>query len=163
MKLVILVCMLVPALALAQPGSASTGSGGSAPAAGSGSAPAAGSGSAPAPAPESPPAPPPPSEPNAAARKACTDAMNADPMFEKAIVETADRKAAEARLEADRMQHEIAAAQIAKNEKHVILAYAAMWIIAAAFVFFLWRRQQMLRGEITQLKADLAAATKDGK
>lgn len=162
MKLVILVCMLVPALALAQPGSASTGSGGSAPAAGSGSAPAAGSGSAPAPAPESPPAPP-PSEPNAAARKACTDAMNADPMFEKAIVETADRKAAEARLEADRMQHEIAAAQIAKNEKHVILAYAAMWIIAAAFVFFLWRRQQMLRGEITQLKADLAAATKDGK
>ena len=155
MKLAILVCMLVPALAFAQPGSA-----------GSGSAPApapAGSGSAPAPAPEQPAPPPTPEQPNANARKACTDAMNADPMFEKMIVETADRKAAEARLEADRLQHEIAAGQIAKNEKHVILAYAAMWIIAAAFVFFLWRRQQMLRGEITQLKADLAAATKDGK
>ncbi len=144
MKSLIILCMLLPAFALAQPGSAGSGS---------------------APAPEAPPAPPPPgqNEPNATARKACTDAMNADPMFEKLIVETADRKAAEQRLENDRLQHEIAAASIAKNEKHVVLAYAAMWIIAAAFVFFLWRRQQALRGEINQLKADLDAATKDGK
>jgi hypothetical protein len=45
----------------------------------------------------------------------------------------------------------------------VIMAYAAMWIIAAGFVIFLWMRQQALRNEIAQLKVDLDAATKDGK
>jgi len=67
------------------------------------------------------------------------------------------------RLAADLAQHEKAALVIAKNEKHVILAYAAMWVIAAAFLMFLWRRQQALKGEIAQLKSDLDAAVKDGK
>jgi hypothetical protein len=149
MKLVILVCMLVPALALAQPS-------------GSGSA---GSGSSEAPAPQTPPPEPPPTNPapDAAARKACTDAMNADPTFEKTIVDIADRKAAELRLQADQEQHQKAASAVEKNQKHVIMAYAAMWIIAAGFVMFLWRRQQALRGEIAGLKADLDAAIKDGK
>lgn len=143
MKLVILVCMLVPAFALAQP-SGSAGSGSADPA---------------------PPAPPPPlpDKPDAAITKTCTDAMNADPAFALKIVAIADEAAAKKRLQADLEQHEIAAAAVAKNQKHVILAYAAMWIIAAAFVMFLWRRQQLLRGEIAQLKADLDAATKEGK
>ncbi len=136
MKLVILVCMLVPAFALAQP---------------------SGSGSAP------PPAPPTDPAPDAAARKACTDAMNADPTFEKSIVDIADQKAAERRLQADQQQHQMAASAVEKNQKHVIMAYAAMWIIAAGFVMFLWRRQQTLRNEIAGLKADLDAAAKDGK
>ena len=149
-SLVILVCMLVPALALAQPSDGS-GSAGSADAAGSA-------------APTEQPAPPPTPAPDAAAlRKACTDAMNADPTFEKKIVEIADQKAAEKRLQLDLAQHETAAKAVAKNQKHVILAYAAMWIIAAAFVIFLWRRQQLLRLEIAQLKSDLDAATKDSK
>jgi CcmD family protein len=40
----------------------------------------------------------------------------------------------------------------------VILAYAAMWVIAAGFVLFLWRRQQALRSEIERLRRDLDAA-----
>jgi hypothetical protein len=148
MKLVVLVLMLVPALALAQPsGSGSAGSGSSAPE---------------APAPQTPPPPTDPA-PNAAARKACTDAMNADPTFEKMVVDIADQKAAERRLQADQEQHQKAASAVEKNQKHVIMAYAAMWIIAAGFVMFLWRRQQALRGEIAGLRADLDAATKDGK
>ena len=53
-----------------------------------------------------------------------------------------------------------AAAEIAKNEKHVILAYAAMWLVAAGFVLFLWRRQQALKIEIANLRRDLATAAK---
>jgi len=36
-----------------------------------------------------------------------------------------------------------------------------MWIIAAAFVIFLWRRQQVLQAEIAQLRRDLEAAASD--
>ena len=139
-KSFVLLALFVPALAFAQPGSA-------------GSASDAGSA-----APVAAPAPPAPD-----LRKVCADAMNADPSFEKKIVEIADKKAAEERLRLDLEQHEKAAAAIVKNEKHVIMAYAAMWIVAAAFLMFLWRRQQLLRGEIAQLKADLDAATKDTK
>jgi hypothetical protein len=146
-RLVVGLVLIVPALALAQP----SGSGSSAV------------GSAPVPADPAPAPPPTPEPPKLDARKACTDAMNADPAFEKLVVETADRNAAQVRLAADLAQHDAAAKVIAKNEKHVILAYAAMWIIAAGFVMFLWRRQQALKGEIAQLKADLDAAVKDGK
>ena len=144
MKTILSVLLLVPALAFAQPSGSGSGSG-------------PGSSEAPAP----PPTPDP--GPNAGARKACTDAMNADPTFEKMIVDIADQKAAERRLQADQEQHQKAASAVEKNQKHVIMAYAAMWIIAAAFVMFLWMRQQALRNEIAGLKADLDAATKDGK
>ena len=149
-KILFVLCIL-PAIAFAQP----SGSG-SAP------APAPGSGSAPT---TPPPAPPPetPKQDVTALKKICADALNADEQFAKAVVETFDRKAAEVRLELDRNQHAKAAAAIAKNEKHVILAYAAMWIVAAGFILFLWSRQHALRKEIANLKADLDAATKDGK
>ena len=88
-------------------------------------------------------------------RKTCTDAMNADPSFAKSIVEIADKEAADRRLEATEKEHLDAAMHIEKDEKHVILAYAAMWIIAAGFVLFLWRRQQALKAEIAQLRRDL--------
>ncbi len=97
---------------------------------------------------------------NKSIRKICTDAMNADPAFAKAIVEVADKDAADRRLAASEAEHLDAAQHIAKDEKHVILAYAAMWIIAAGFVVFLWRRQQALKAEIAQLRSDLE---KEGK
>jgi CcmD family protein len=45
----------------------------------------------------------------------------------------------------------------------VIYAYAAMWIIAAGFVVFLWRRQRGLEAEIEHLRRDLDAAEAGGK
>ena len=102
------------------------------------------------------PAPAPaPASNAAAARKVCTDAMNADPMFANAIIKQANEQTAE--------KHIHAAEAVARDEHHVILAYAAMWVVAALFVIFLWRRQQLLKTEIATLRRDLEAATKEGK
>lgn len=134
--MIVIAFLLAPPLAAAQSGSGSD----------------AGSGSSAAPAPTPPPAPP-PAAPNAAdLRKTCADAMNADPSFAQAIVETINADTAR--------QHQKAADAIAKNEKHVVMAYGAMWVLAAAFLLFLWRRQQLLKTEIAQLKRDLEAASK---
>src|SRR6188768_394240 len=104
---------------------------------------------------QTPGAPPPPSE----AAKACADAMNADPNFAKSIVTTVDKQIDQRTIDA----HNMAAAQIAENERHVIYAYAAMWILAALFVGFLWYRQQMLKAELAALRRELDAATKETK
>ena len=108
---------------------------------------------------EQAPVPPPPA-PTAeaeAARKSCVEAMNANPAFAKSIVATADKQIDQKTIDA----HVAAANNIAENERHVLLAYAAMWIIAALFVVFLWRRQQALRTEIAQLRKDLDASAKE--
>jgi hypothetical protein len=96
------------------------------------------------------------------ARKACTAAMNADPTFAAEISKVADERAA-AKRDADTVAAHVAAnLHIQKDERHVIYAYAAMWIVAAGFVLFLWRRQQALTAEIAQLRRELDAAA-DGK
>jgi hypothetical protein len=90
-------------------------------------------------------------------KQMCVDAMNADPAFAQAALATWDKT-----LDARTIQaHKDAFHHIQKNESQVIYAYAAMWVIAAGFLLFLWRRQQGLRGEIAQLKSELAAATKE--
>jgi hypothetical protein len=99
---------------------------------------------------------PAPAQDPAALRKTCVDAMNADPAFAKSIAATVDKQIDQKTIDA----HEDADKHIQKNEKHVIYAYAAMWIIAALFVIFLWRRQQGLEAQIAQLKKDLEAAAK---
>ena len=86
-------------------------------------------------------------------RQICAEAMNADPSFAEAIAMTVNEQTVR--------QHRDAANAIAKNERHVILAYAAMWVLAALFLVFLWRRQQHLNGEIAQLRRDLEVATRD--
>lgn len=101
------------------------------------------------------PTPPAVAAGNQSIRKICTDAMNADPTFAKSIVEFADKEAAERRMAATEAEHISAGEHIAKDQKHVILAYGAMWLIAAGFVVFLWRRQQALKAEIAQLRSDL--------
>ena len=107
---------------------------------------------------------------NETARKACTDAMNADPRFADAIVKNAEDRL---HTQVDVGQvckdrgtldaHKAAQDEIATNKRHVILAYAAMWLAAVGFVIFLWRRQQTLKLEIAQLRRDLDAAAKDSK
>lgn len=114
----------------------------------------AGVASADTPAPPAPGAPAiPPEDPN---RAACAAALNANPDFARSIVATVDKQIDARTIEA----HEKAAQQIAENERHVLISYAAMWLIAAAFVVFLWRRQQALKTEIAQLRKDLEAAGK---
>jgi hypothetical protein len=81
--------------------------------------------------------------------------MNADPKFAAEIVKIADEKAAVQRDQDTLAAHSDAYFHIQKNERHVIYAYAAMWILAAGFVIFLWRRQQALKGEIANLRRDL--------
>lgn len=152
------------ATALAQPAGSGSAAGSVAAPAGS-AAPTGSAGSA------VPAAPTAPTEPAAGApgpvapatvdpatadkRKICAEAMNADPSFALAVVKTINEKTAS--------QHVEAARRVAKNERHVILAYAAMWLVAAGFVLFLWRRQQHLKTEIANLRRDLDAAAKDGK
>ena len=80
--------------------------------------------------------------------------------FAAAIIATADKQAAEARDAATIKSHQDDAKSIAQNKLHVILSYAAMWIIAALFVIFLWRRQQALKVELAVLKDDLERAAK---
>jgi hypothetical protein len=149
-------CVVIVAFA----GAAFAQTGGSAAPGGAAATPAAaGSGAPAAPGESQPPAP---SAPAPDARKLCTDAMNADPQFAAAIVKVADEKAA-AKRDADTLAtHQDAVARVQKNERHVIYAYAAIWIVAAAFVVFLWRRQQGLNAEIATLRRDLDAAVAGG-
>lgn len=99
------------------------------------------------------PAPPPVSEKTKELRAICSQAMNADPSFANDIITTVNRQTAIDRLKAGE--------RIARDERQVILAYAAMWIAAAGFLVFLWWRQRGLEKQIAQLEADLAAATKE--
>ena len=91
-------------------------------------------------------------------KQMCVDVMNADPAFAKSVLSTVDKQLDQQTIDA----HNEAFHHIQKNESQVIYAYAAMWVIAAGFVVFLWRRQQALRSEIAQLRSELAAAAKEG-
>jgi len=150
--------MIAPWVVLVALTTLSAGAAFAQPGAGSAGGAAAGSGT-PA-ASEPPPAPPPAaSQPAGDARKACTDAMNADPQFAASIVKIADDKAAGERDRDTLAAHTDANLHVQKNERQVIYAYAAMWIVAAGFVIFLWRRQQALKVEIANLRRDLDAAS----
>ena len=89
--------------------------------------------------------------------QACYDLANKDKAFADSLLRVVDKKVDQEIVQA----HQDAFHHIQKNEAHVIYAYAAMWVIAALLLLFLWRRQQGLRGEIAQLKSELAAATKE--
>jgi hypothetical protein len=99
-------------------------------------------------------------------RATCSAAMNADPEFAKKVLRVVDETKV---IELEKAQQKFAGIQIeagarvAKNERHVILAYAAIWLAAAGFVIFLWQRQRALRSQIDSLRSDLASALRSGK
>jgi len=92
-----------------------------------------------------------------ALQQQCRDALNADPAFAKLVADKLNIQIEQKIVDA----HEEANHHIQKNEAHVIYAYAAMWVIAALFVIFLFFRQQALKTEIGALRRDLEAAGKD--
>jgi hypothetical protein len=93
----------------------------------------------------------------------CMTAIRADKAWNEELFEQVKTWNATQLLAQSQAAHEADGQQIAKNKKHVVIAYAAMWLCAAGFLIFLWRRQQGLRAQIAELKRDLEAAVKDAK
>lgn len=54
-----------------------------------------------------------------------------------------------------REAHRTAAESIQRNERHVFLAYGAIWILVAGLVGFMWYRQARLAREIRRLEEEL--------
>jgi hypothetical protein len=57
--------------------------------------------------------------------------------------------------------HEREADTFTRNNKHVVMAYIAIWVLTAGFVLWAFLRQQALKAEIARLRSDLAKALKD--
>lgn len=107
------------------------------------------------------PLPPPAATTDAAAqRAACTELLLANRAAADEIFATVNAEQAKQLIEARAESHQRAAKAIAKNERHVIMAYAAMWILAVGFVILLWLRQAKLRRQIEALRGELERATK---
>jgi CcmD family protein len=53
------------------------------------------------------------------------------------------------------------AQQMLTNRRHVVMAYAALWVLVAGFVVFMWMRQRGLQAEIARLEREIVQATKD--
>ena len=90
-------------------------------------------------------------------RAACVAAMNKDPEFARSIILVADKQIDEQTIAA----HQDALHHIQKNESHVIYAYAALWVIAALLLAYLFMRQQALKAEIATLRMDLRRSESD--
>jgi hypothetical protein len=45
------------------------------------------------------------------------------------------------------------------NKRHVVMAYAVLWILVLVFTMFLWVRQRSLRSEIARLEREIDQAT----
>ena len=48
-----------------------------------------------------------------------------------------------------------------RNKRHVVMAYAALWILAVGFLVLLFLRQRGLSSEISRLKREVATAVAD--
>ena len=58
--------------------------------------------------------------------------------------------------------HETDAQRMLRNKKHVVYAYAALWILTALFVLFMFLKQKNLTAELVRLRKDLDDAAKEG-
>ena len=54
--------------------------------------------------------------------------------------------------------HEAEAALIQRNEKHVVMAYAGLWVLTVGFLVLLWIRQRKLVAELEALESKVAKA-----
>lgn len=51
--------------------------------------------------------------------------------------------------------------RLQRNNRHLVMAYAALWALMLLFVMFMWMKQRALKGEIAQLKHELEEAADD--
>jgi len=129
------------------------------------------------PAAEPPPPPPPTATPPAPAappataptptREACTKAINETPEWKNDLIEQLKPQISSdfyAKLDKDSHdRHEQDSILIARNHRHVVMAYAALWVLSIGFLLYLWRRQQRLTDQIGRLQHELEAALKADK
>jgi CcmD family protein len=57
--------------------------------------------------------------------------------------------------------HRDETSKLTRNNDHVVMAYAAIWVLTVFFVVLVFLRQSKLKAELARLQADLARATKD--
>ncbi len=58
--------------------------------------------------------------------------------------------------------HETEARRISTNNKHVVMAYAGLWIIVVGFLVMMFLRQGKLQNEIARLESELKKAVDEG-
>jgi CcmD family protein len=59
--------------------------------------------------------------------------------------------------------HRNESATFTRNNEHVVIAYAAIWVLTIGFVVLLFLRQGKLKEEIARLHRELGKAIKDDK
>jgi CcmD family protein len=57
--------------------------------------------------------------------------------------------------------HRDETSKLTRNNEHVVLAYAAIWVLTVFFVVLVFLRQGKLKAELARLQAEVARATKD--
>jgi hypothetical protein len=82
------------------------------------------------------------------------------PMRDQCEAELARDKGWNAELKASLIPevHEAEADLIKKNKKHVVMGYAALWILTVVFLVLLWFRQRKLVAELDALEKKVAKA-----
>jgi hypothetical protein len=83
----------------------------------------------------------------------CMDAINSDQQWTDELTAIIEKRV---RFKVHNEEAEL----IAMNKQHVVMAYAVMWLLAVAFLFAQWRRQQALKKQIEALQSELQAAIK---
>jgi hypothetical protein len=94
------------------------------------------------------------SETPTALKHTCMDAINSDQVWTNELSALLQKKM---RYDA----HNSEAQLIAMNKRHVVMAYAVLWLIAVGFLFMQWRRQQGLKRQIESLQRELESAIKE--
>jgi pyruvate/2-oxoglutarate dehydrogenase complex dihydrolipoamide acyltransferase (E2) component len=106
---------------------------------------------------------PTPAAPAKLTREQIIEALAQDKALEEDFVRQLKARHALELNATTRQRHDDDARQIALNKRHVVLAYAALWILSVLFLVVLWRRQQTMNARIAQLQKELDAAVASNK
>ncbi len=100
---------------------------------------------------------------SAAAESAMAEPPYASPMREQCTEELRKdaRWRAELRNQLRDDIHSEDANLMLRNKRHVVIAYAAIWILAVGFLVLMWWRQRSLTSEIEALREEVRRAAKE--